>query len=153
MANATGTEYVNAQMMELKTKIDKLAGELHGTTMGLVYMDLFTGSYAYVHVALITEEYNGRIRCSLSIYGSQWNGSESYKDYTVEYYGSMSVTKNRAIPEGYRPETALTDSFNINWRSGHNPGGTVDMEVLPNGRLHVGIEGSGRFSKTFEYYL
>lgn len=152
MANATGTEYVNAQMMELKTKIDKLAGELHGTTMGLVYTDLFTAQCAYVQVALTSDIYNGQIRCRLSFSGVQWNGSESYKDQTVEYYGSMSVSKNNAIPETYRPSETLQHSQNISWQGGDRGGGTVNIEVSTTGRIQVGITGSGYFNYTFTYY-
>lgn len=151
--SATGTEYVNAQMEELKLKIDELAGELHGTTMGLVYAGLFIRPCAFVHVALITDMYRDQVRCTLHVYGTQWNGSQSYHDQTVEYYGSMLLTEDRAIPEGYRPAEALTDSYNIYWRSGSNPGGTVSIQVSTSGRLQVNITGSGRFNQTFRYYL
>ncbi len=151
--SATGTEYVNAQAEDLRMEIDKLAGEIQGTTIGLVYEELFQGQFAYAQVVLVTDIYRDRLRCRLKVCGAQWNGTASELDKTVTYYGSLTVTRDQAIPEALRPPEAIADNASIIWRGGHSGGGTVSINVSTGGRIQIAVEGSGYFNRSFEYLL
>lgn len=150
--SATGTEYVNAQMKELKLLIDKLASEIHAPSTGLVFTKLFTGRYAFIQANLITDEYNGGVRCRLQVRGGEWNGYRSYGDTTVDYHGSMSISEN-VVPEGLRPSENMSISGDTYWRTGTTGGGTVNMSLSTGGNLSVTVTGSGPFNRTFEWML
>ena len=143
---------MNAQTEELRFLIDKLAGEIHAPSTGLVFTKLFTGRYAFIQANLITDEYNGGVRCRLQVRGGEWNGSQSYGDTTVEYYGSMSISAV-VVPEGLRPSESMSQNANTYWRTGTTGGGTVNMSLSTGGNLSVTVTGSGPFNMTFEWTL
>lgn len=158
--SATGTEYVNAQIEELRLIIDDLASKIKAPQTedsGLVYEKIFTGTYAYVGVTLIVELRPGQsTKCTLRVGFAQWNGSETYQGQTVTYYGSINVDKKGEIPAAYRPTAKVSHSGQLRtWYESRPPSynGDYNIEAYPDGRLHVLLNGNGYEVYSLTYYV
>ena len=158
MASSTGTEYVNAQVEELKETIDDYADKISqmtsGAVYGMVYMGLFPSpdgsGVVAVHIVGEKGTWSVVVDGARKYYGARYT---LYLAAGCNSTGGYSRTVDTGIPEAVRPDDTVTARGTTSWYD-YSPERHVVAELKPSGRLTLTVDddADGQTSPSMYYY-